>query len=179
MKKISLQSLLIAFLLFQQLMAQDKQPDVIWYDKPAKVFEEAIPIGNGRMGGMVYGGIQQDRISLNEATLWGGYPVDPNMNPKAKEYLPLVRKALEQENYKKADSLLRFIQGKFSSSYAPLGNLLLDMNIVGPIYNYQRRLDMSTGTASVTFEADATSYTREYFISQPQQLIFIRLRSNG
>jgi len=179
MKKISLQSLLIASLLFHQLMAQDKNPDVIWYDKPAKVFEEAIPIGNGRMGGMVYGGIQQDRISLNEATLWGGYPVDPNMNPKAKEYLPLVRKALEQENYKKADSLLRFIQGKFSSSYAPLGNLLLDMNIVGPVYNYQRRLDMSTGIVSVSFEADATSYTREYFISHPQQLMFIRLSVNG
>ena len=116
MKKFFPKCLLFASLFFQQLVAQDKQPDVIWYDKPAKVFEEAIPIGNGRMGGMVYGGIQQDRISLNEATLWGGYPVDPNMNPQAKEYLPLVRKALQEENYKKADSLLRFIQGKFSSS---------------------------------------------------------------
>lgn len=171
--------MLFASLFFQQLLAQDKQPDVIWYDKPAKVFEEAIPIGNGRMGGMVYGGIQQDRVSLNEATLWGGYPVDPNMNPQAKEYLPLVRKALLEENYKKADSLLRFIQGKFSSSYAPLGNLLLDMNISGPVYNYQRRLDMSTGIVSVSFEADATSYTREYFISHPQQLMFIRFRAKG
>ena len=100
----------MACLFFQLTQAQDKHPDELWYDKPAKVFEEAIPIGNGRMGGMVYGGIQKDKISLNEVTLWGGYPVDLNMNPKAKEYLPLVIKTLEQDDYKKADRLLRFIQ---------------------------------------------------------------------
>ena len=179
MNTFSPKAVLIACLFAQQIAAQDKQPDILWYDKPAKVFEEALPIGNGRMGGMVYGGVQQDRISLNEATLWGGYPVDPNMNPKAKEYLPLVRKALEQENYKKADSLLRFIQGKFSSSYAPLGNLWLNMNVTGPVYNYQRKLDMSTGIAAVTFNADATHYSKEYFISHPHQLMFIRLKAAG
>jgi len=179
MNRNSTKAAFIACLFLQLAQAQDKHPDELWYDKPAKVFEEAIPIGNGRMGGMVYGGIQRDRISLNEATLWGGYPVDPNMNPKAKEYLPLVRKALEEHNYNKADSLLRFIQGKFSSSYAPLGNLSLEMNIAGPIYNYQRKLDMSTGIAHVSFEADATSYSREYFISHPHQLMFIRLKASG
>lgn len=179
MNRISTKAAFIACLFLQLAQAQDKHPDELWYDKPAKVFEEAIPIGNGRMGGMVYGGIQKDKISLNEVTLWGGYPVDPNMNPKAKEYLPLVRKALEQDDYKKADSLLRFIQGKFSSSYAPLGNLWLEMNITGTVYNYQRKLDMSTGIASVSFETDATSYSREYFISHPQQLMFIRLKATG
>lgn len=61
-----------------------QQSDLMRYDKPASFFEDALPIGNGRIGGMVYGGISKDRISLNEATLWAGYPVDANMNPDAK-----------------------------------------------------------------------------------------------
>ena len=124
--------MLFVFLLcsFHFSQAQKSSPDFIWYDKPAKVFEDALPLGNGRIGAIVYGGIEKERISLNEATLWAGYPVDPNMNPAAKNYLPLIREALFAEDYKKADSLTRFIQGKFSSSYAPLGNLFMLMAVM-------------------------------------------------
>ena len=86
-------------------------------------------MGNGQLGGMVYGGVEKEKISLNDATLWAGYPVVAAMNPDAKKYLPLVREALFAGEYKKADSLTRFMQGKFSASYAPMGNLFIDFGI--------------------------------------------------
>lgn len=172
--------LLFVFLLcsFQFSQAQKSSPDFIWYDKPAKVFEDALPLGNGRIGAMVYGGVEKERISLNEATLWAGYPVDPNMNPAAKNYLPLIREALFTEDYKKADSLTRFIQGKFSSSYAPLGNLYIDFG-VKDASNYKRRLDLNTGIHQVCFDADATNYTRETFVSHPDQVLMVKMKSSG
>ena len=172
--------LLFVFLLcsFQFSQAQKSSPDFIWYDKPAKVFEDALPLGNGRIGAMVYGGVEKERISLNEVTLWAGYPVDPNMNPAAKNYLPLIREALFAEDYKKADSLTRFIQGKFSSSYAPLGNLYVDFGIKDAS-NYKRRLDLNTGIHQVSFDADATHYTRETFVSHPDQLLMVKMKSSG
>lgn len=171
--------MLLLFLLSAQfLSAQNISSDFIWYKKPAQFFEDALPVGNGRMGGMVYGGIAQERISLNEATLWSGYPVDPNMNPAAKEQLPAIRKALFDGDYKKADSLTRFIQGKYSSSYAPLGNLFIDFGI-NDATNYRRQLDFNSGIHQVSFEADVTKYTREVFISYPDQVMLIRLTSTG
>lgn len=158
--------------------AHSQQNNLMMYDKPAAYFEDALPIGNGRIGGMVYGGIAKDRISLNEATLWAGYPVDANMNPAAKQYLPLVREALFAGNYKKADSLTKFIQGKFSASYAPLGNLWIHFNLK-EASQYSRTLDIRRGIATVSMEADGTSYTREYFVSHPDQLMFIKLSSKG
>lgn len=152
--------------------------DMLWYQKPAAYFEEALPLGNGRMGAMVYGGVEHDRISLNEATLWSGYPVDPNMNPDAKKYLPKIREALFNEEYKSADSLTRFIQGKYSSSYAPLGNLHLEFNHKES-HAYRRELDLSNGIARVSYASDGTSYLREYFVSHPDQLMFIRLTAVG
>jgi alpha-L-fucosidase 2 len=173
MKRIS-----VFFCLLLTAAAYSQQSNLMMYDKPAAYFEDALPIGNGRMGGMVYGGIGKDRISLNEATLWAGYPVDANMNPAAKQYLPLVREALFAGNYKKADSLTKFIQGKFSASYAPLGNLLMHFNLK-EANNYSRTLDISRGVVTVSMQADETSYTREYFVSHPDQLMFIKLSSKG
>jgi alpha-L-fucosidase 2 len=163
---------------FQIGYAQKEATDFLWYNKPATVFEDALPLGNGRIGAMVYGGVEKERISLNEATLWAGYPVDPNMNPAAKNYLPLIREALFAEEYKKADSLTRFIQGKFSSSYAPLGNLIIDFGIK-EASNYKRRLDLNTGIHQVSFDADATYYTRETFVSHPDQVLLMKFKSSG
>ena len=169
---------ILFFLLLSTGPANAQQKDLMVYDKPASYFEDALPIGNGRIGGMVYGGITKDRISLNEATLWAGYPVDANMNPEAKKYLPLVREALFAGEYKKADSLTKFIQGKFSASYAPLGNLLMDFN-VKEANQYSRTLDLRRGLVNVSFVSDETSYSREYFVSHPDQLMFVRLSSKG
>ena len=178
--------LLLFLQLAQLLVAQEKTTgqswlnnnDYIWYSKPASYFEDALPIGNGRIGGMVYGGVQQERISLNESTLWAGYPTDPNMNPAAKNYLPLIREALFAGDYKKADSLTRFIQGKFSASYAPLGNLFIDFGIKDAT-QYERQLDFNTGVHSVTFQSGGTTYTREIFVSHPDNVMMIKLKSSG
>ena len=181
----------ILFLLFflqttQVLLAQEKSTstsrvnnnDYIWYNRPASAFEDALPIGNGKMGGMVYGGVEQERISLNESTLWAGYPTDPNMNPTAKNYLPLIRESLFAGEYKKADSLTRFIQGKFSTSYAPLGNLLIDFGIKEAI-QYQRKLDFNRGVHQVSFQSGGTTYTREIFVSHPDNVMMIKLKASG
>ena len=124
-----------------------QQEKRIWFNKPATFFEEAFPLGNGRIGAMVYGNPVTDKISLNEITLWGGYPKNPNMNPEAASYIPKIREALFKEDYKKADSLTRFVQGYFSASYAPFGNLQLQFDVQSPT-NYVRELDIENGIAS-------------------------------
>ena len=96
----------------------------MWYTKPSVNWNEALPIGNGRLGAMVFGGIVKERVSLNEQTLWSGAPRDGN-NPNAKKYLPLVRKAALEGRYKEADSLSKFMQGPWTESYMPMGDLLL------------------------------------------------------
>jgi len=85
---------LLLLLPLNSVFAQKGEMNFIWYSKPATVFEDALPVGNGRIGGMVYGGIEKERISLNESFLWVGYSVDPNMNPDAKQFLPMIRTAL-------------------------------------------------------------------------------------
>jgi alpha-L-fucosidase 2 len=92
----------------------------IWFDKPAKYFEEAFPLGNGFIGMMVKGGAPTEDLILNESSLWTGGPVDPNMNPDAWKNLEIVRKALFSEYYKLAETLVKKMQGKFSESYAHL-----------------------------------------------------------
>lgn len=173
-----MKSISLFFCLLLTAAAYSQQSNQMMYDKPAAYFEDALPIGNGRIGGMVYGGIGKDRISLNEATLWAGYPVDANMNPAAKQYLPLVREALFAGNYKKADSLNKFMQGKFSASYAPLGNLWMNFNLK-EANQYSRTLDLQKGVVNVSFESNGTSYTRAYFVSHPDQLMFVKLSSKG
>src|SRR5688572_10645214 len=85
----------------------------LWYLEPAQVWTEALPVGNGRLGAMVFGGVAQERIALNEATLWSGGPRDWN-NPHAKEVLPPVREALLNGEYTKADKLCREMQGLYT-----------------------------------------------------------------
>jgi alpha-L-fucosidase 2 len=159
--------------------AQSPGGNMLWYAKPATQFEEALPLGNGRLGAMVYGGLKTERLSLNESSLWSGGPVDPDMNRDAKNYLKPVRDALFQEDYKKADSLVRFMQGKFSQSYEPLGNLFIDFNHGEEATNYRRQLDIRNAIATTTYEIDQTTYTREVFVSHPAQLIIVRLSARG
>jgi hypothetical protein len=98
-------------------LSQVSQDMVLWYRQPAEHFEEALVLGNGRTGATVFGGIQSDRIYLNDATLWSGGPVDPNANPDVSSLIPQVREALAKEDYRTAERLNRKIEGKFSESY--------------------------------------------------------------
>ena len=98
----------------------------LWYDAPATAFEESLPLGNGRIGAAVFGGTATERVMLNESTLWAGGPIDPEVNPEARSWLPKVREALFKGDYTLADQLTRKLQGKFSASYAPLGDLYIE-----------------------------------------------------
>jgi len=160
--------------------AQQNNAFKLWYTKPATQFEEALPLGNGRLGAMVYGGIDKERISLNEATLWSGGPIDASkINPDAKNYLAPVREALFAEDYKKADSLVHFMQGPYSEAFMPLGNLFFNFANNGQISNYKRELDIQNALSKVSYQANQTTYTRETFVSHPQQLVIFRLTATG
>ena len=101
----------IAALTGQPAQERAAQPMRLWYQKPAAAFEEALPLGNGRTGAMVYGGPTSDRFLLNDSTLWTGGPIEPAVNPDAINWLPKVREALFKGDYKAADALTRKIQG--------------------------------------------------------------------
>lgn len=150
----------------------------VWYNEPAQLFEEAFPIGNGRMGAMIYGRTEVEKISLNEITLWAGKPQSPDINPEAASYLPKVREALFNENYQAADSLMHFMQGRFSESYAPLGNLTMTLNHRN-VSGYRRELDLATGISRITYQWNESQITRETFVSHPDQVMVIRITSKG
>lgn len=151
----------------------------LWYEKPASYFEESLVIGNGRMGASVFGGVEIDSMYLNESTLWSGEPINPDMNPNAHQYLPRVRKALQDENYEEADRLIRNIQGSFSQSYAPLGTLYFEYDHqLQDAKNYKRSLDISNAISKVSYQIDGVNFTRNYFISHPDKVMVIKIESD-
>ena len=157
------------------------QPLRLWYDKAASAFEEALPLGNGRTGAMVFGGPASDRFLLNDSTLWTGRPVDPAVNPDAINWLPRVREALFKGDYKTADALTRKMQGKFSQSYAPLGDLYIETPGLEAVQitEYRRELDLATAVARTAFTAAGAAFAREAFVSYPDKLLVIRLSASA
>jgi alpha-L-fucosidase 2 len=156
-----------------------QKPDLkLWYDEPAEFFEESLVLGNGKMGASVFGGVEKDQIYLNDITLWAGEPVDPNMNPDAHTHVDEIRDALRNEDYQLADQLNRKLQGKFSESYAPLGTMSITNKYEGQAQNYYRELNISNATSMVQYEIDGVTYTREYFISHPDQVMAVRMTSS-
>lgn len=150
----------------------------LWYDAPATVWEEALPLGNGRIGAMVYGNPTQEVYQLNEETLWSGYPQDCN-NPKAAEVLPLVRKAVDEGDYVKASALWKAnAQGPYTARYLPLANLMLSQPTEKQSKNIYRDLNISNATATVTYEADGVKYRRTSFISYPDQVMVVKMEAD-
>ena len=166
---------LISFLL-SGCTDKSRPEKIVWSDKPAGFFEEAYPLGNGFIGMMVNGGAPSEDLILNESSLWAGGPVDPAMNPEAWKNLEGVRKALFAEDYKSAQILVKKIQGKFSESYAPLGNLKIAFKQSDSLINYRRSLDLATGVASVDYIAGGFGFHREYFVSNPDRVAVIYLK---
>ena len=165
-------------LLFSTLFSAAQSDSLLWYRQPARYFEESLVLGNGKLGATVFGGVLSDKIYLNDATLWSGEPVNARMNPEAWKNLPALRKALFEENYKLADQLNKKLQGKFSESYAPLGTLFIDFKHEAPVENYRRELNLSEAISKVSYEIKGVVYTREYFVSYPDQVLLIRLSSS-
>ncbi|KAF2335568.1 glycoside hydrolase family 95 protein [Flavobacterium daemonense] len=151
---------------------------VLWYKQPAEFFEESLVLGNGKMGATVFGGANSDKIYLNDITLWSGEPVNANMNPEAYKNIPAIREALKNENYKLAEELNKKVQGKNSESYAPLGTLEINNSEKGNAVNYHRELDLSNAISKVSYEMAGIKYTREYFVSAPDQIMIIKLTAD-
>ncbi len=159
--------------------SEKTQPQrILWYDEPASYFEEALPLGNGRIGGMVYGGVPREHILLNEETLWAGGPVNPDMNPEAINYLPKVREALFKGDYESADRIIRNMQGKFSQSFLPLGDLHIDFHHNEKAVEYYRDLDIRNAIATTRYRIGSVNYRREVFVSYPDQLLIINLTAS-
>ncbi len=151
------------------------------YDRPADYFEEALVIGNGTMGGIVYGGASCDRISLNDITLWTGEPCNMNVySPDAHQTIPSIREALKHGNYREADKLQREVQGHFSQNYQPLGQLSITyLDTTETVTNYRRWLDLSNATASTLYYRGKYLYSTEYFASNPDSGIVVHITTDN
>src|SRR6476646_4865928 len=142
----------------------------LWYNHPAANWNEALPVGNGRLGAMIFGEIAKERLQLNEQTVWSGHDED-FVNPQAKQALPEVRRLLFAGEYAAAQKLA---QGKLmgdkktESSYQTLGDLWLNFGLdASNISDYRRELDLQTAVVSISYHAISISYKREIFSSTP------------
>jgi alpha-L-fucosidase 2 len=167
----------LAILMAGHLSAQ-QLPMLLWYDKPATYFEESLPLGNGRLGVLVYGNPQEDIIQLNDITLWTGKPIDRQEDAGASKWIPEIRKALFAEDYARADSLQLHVQGHNSSHYQPLGTLHIVSHSAQPVTAYHRELSLDSALACVSYEQGGIHYQREYLVSAPDSLIAIRLTAS-
>ena len=149
----------------------------VWYRQPASKWSEAFPLGNGRIGAMVFGGIQNERVQLNEDTIWNGRKRD-RVNPEAAKYLPEVRRLLFDgkplEATKLAEQKLMGIPNR-QPPYQPLGDLLLNFPGHEGAVDYRRELNLETGIATVTYRIGDAHFTREVFISAPAQALVARI----
>ena len=167
---------LVISIFYGEMEAQSNH--ILWYKQPAEFFEESLVLGNGKQGATVFGGVELDKIYLNDITLWSGEPVNVNMNPEAYKNLPAIREALKNENYKLAEELNKKIQGKNSESYSPLGTMEINSHHKGKVSSYYRELDISKAISKVSYEIDGVKFTREYFVSAPDKIMVIRLMSS-
>ena len=158
---------------------------LLHYDEPAEFFEQAFPLGNGRLGAMVYGDPLCERISLNDITLWTGEPDRGAMHPdlvatgldgSGNEALKAVREALDREDYAAAERLQHGLQGHFSETYMPLGTMRLQYGNC-TVSDYSRTLDISKAVATVECRRDGVPFRAEYFVSAPDSVLVVRLHS--
>lgn len=160
--------------------ASAQQNEKLWYKQPAKTWTEALPVGNGRLGAMIFGNPSEELIQLNESTLWSGGPVPATINPDASNYLPQIRDVLlKDEDYEKATPLAKKMQGLYTESYMPLGDLIINQQFRDTlITSYYRDLDIKKAVSTTRFVIDGTEYTRQIFSSAPDQVIVIRVTAN-
>ncbi len=149
------------------------------FDKPARFFEETLVIGNGRIGAAIYGDTHTDRLSLNDITLWTGEPDTDKAPADSHETLRKIRQALDNEDYRAADSLHRRLQGRYTNCYQPLGNLLIEYDHKGEPSDYSRKLDLNTATATTAYGEPGHRFTTTCFASNPDSVIVAVLKSDS
>ncbi len=156
------------------------EPLSLWYQKPAAKWVEALPVGNGRLGAMVFGGVDQERLQLNEDTLWAGGPYDP-VNPDAKGALPEVRRLIFDGKYKEADQLITakvMAKPLRQMPYETVGDLLLQFPESPSVQDYRRDLNLDTAVVTVSYAAGGVKFKREVFSSPVDQVIVVRITAD-
>jgi alpha-L-fucosidase 2 len=154
---------------------------LLWYDKPASEWTEALPVGNGRLGAMIFGGPGSEQLQLNEDTLYAGSPYDPN-NPEALKALPEARRLIFEGKYKEAHDLVgakMMAQPIKQMPYEPVGDLRLDFNGHDRVTSYRRELDLNTAVGSVSYRVGPTTFTREVLASPVDQVIAVYLSADS
>lgn len=158
--------------------AANVNPLMLRYERPAMYFEEALVIGNGTLGAVIYGGTSKDIISLNDITLWTGEPDRVVTTPDAHEAIPEIRRLLEEENYQAADTKQKAVQGHYSENYQPLGKLTITYDDEPvQVTAYERSLDISRAVARTEYQNDGKRFTCDYFASAPDSVIVLRMVS--
>ena len=172
---------LLSMALILDVSAQNDSLLKLWYDHPAKIWVEALPIGNGRLGAMVFGDPYKETIQLNENTVWAGQP-NRNDNPNAKEALPEVRKLIFEGKYKEAQDL---VNQKFISKtsqgmpYQTVGNLRLLFPGHENYSGYYRELDLENAVTTTRYTLNGVNYTSKVFASTPDQVIIARITADN
>jgi alpha-L-fucosidase 2 len=161
---------------------EKKSGYMIWFNHPASDWNEALPVGNGRLGAMIFGNIEKERLELNEETVWTGSE-RWDANPLALKSLPEVRKLLFEGKYKEAEELaqkgiLGQKPGKPAASYQALGDISLDFGTLKGVSDYRRDLDIEEAVAHVSYKSGQVNYKREIFSSAPGQAIIVRLTAD-
>ncbi len=159
---------------------------VLWYDKPAGNWNEALPVGNGRIGGMVYGTIGQEQIQVNEESVWYGGPMDRN-NPSAREKLPVIQGLIKEGRIHEAERLCKQALGGTPFGmriYQTLGDVFVDYDLgrditVDDVSEYERGLDVANALSYTHFKLDGTVYDREIFMSAPDDVCVMHLTAKG
>ena len=174
--------LLSAFVSCAQSKPESSREMVLWYDHPAgDVWLDGLLIGNGYMGGNVFGRVENERIALNESTFWSGRPHDYN-DPEAHQYYDQIKELMYAKKYKEAEKLVdEHFYGKPANqqTYVPVGDLLLDFKPAAePVQDYYRELDMETGIVKVTYTQDGVKMTREVFMSYPDHVMVMKVSAD-
>ena len=174
--------ILSAFVSCSRSTPESSREMVLWYDEPAgDVWLDGLLIGNGYMGGNVFGRIEHERIALNESTFWSGRPHDYN-DPEAHQYYDRIKELMYAKKYKEAEKLVNeHFYGKPANqqTYVPVGDLLLDFAPgTGPVTDYYRELDMETGVVTVRYTQDGVKMTRETFMSYPDHVMVMKVSAN-
>jgi alpha-L-fucosidase 2 len=187
---LSILLMLLGFTSFAQKTSKKPvvAPLYVWFDEPGKVFTESCLLGNGRLGAMDFGGVNQERIVLNESSMWSGGSYESN-RPDAWKCLPEVREKLFDGDMSGANALLsqNFIYSEGwkgwwekdeFGSYQTLGDLTLEFTAEGKAVNYSRKLDLMHGTANTTYTQNGVTYTRELVVSKPDEVIAMRIKTS-
>ncbi len=153
----------------------------LWYRQPGEKWLDALPLGNGHLGAMVFGRVQEERIALNEGTFWSGRPHD-YANPGALAYFPQIRDLVFAGKFQEAETMAdRSFYGipAAQQAFQSLGDLLLSFDDPGEVSGYRRELDLSTGVATVRYRAGGAAFTREILVSYPDRVMAVRIAGDA